>query len=168
MGAMASQFTSLTIVYSAVYSGANRRKHQSSASLAFVRGIHRWPVNSAPKWPVTRKMFPFDDVIMQKETYSFKCYLVARFANEFLPAIQIRWKLHLVVNESLTRSLLRLQMLATTAQLSYHGQNFVSTILLELYIKYCMVMVRWRPSTSEAGLRNIDKNVIWVLQERKV
>ena len=64
MGAMASQITSLTIVYSAVYSGTNQRKHQSSASLAFVRGIHRGPVNSPHKWPVTRKMFPIDDVIM--------------------------------------------------------------------------------------------------------
>ena len=64
MGTMASQITSLTIVYSTVYSGADQRKHQSSASLAFVRGIHRGPVNSPPKWPVTRKMFPFDDVIM--------------------------------------------------------------------------------------------------------
>ena len=44
MGAMASQITSLTIVYSTVYSGADLRKHQSSASLDFVRGIHRWPV----------------------------------------------------------------------------------------------------------------------------
>ena len=44
MGAMASQITCLTIVYSNVYSGADQRKHQSSASLAFVRGIHRWPV----------------------------------------------------------------------------------------------------------------------------
>ena len=41
MGTMASQITSLTIVYSTVYSGAHQRKHQSSASLAFVRGIHR-------------------------------------------------------------------------------------------------------------------------------
>ena len=41
MGAMASQITSLTIVYSTVYSGADQRKHQSSASLAFVWGIHR-------------------------------------------------------------------------------------------------------------------------------
>ena len=65
MGAMASQITSLTIVYSTVYSGADQRKHQSSASLAFVRGIHRWPVNSPHKWPVTRKRFPFDDVIMR-------------------------------------------------------------------------------------------------------
>ena len=43
-----------------VYSGADQRKHQSSASLAFVRGIHRWAVNSLHKWPVTRKMFPYD------------------------------------------------------------------------------------------------------------
>ena len=65
MGAMAAQITSLTIVYSTVYSDADRRKHQSSASLAFVWGIHRGPVNSPHKWPVTRKMFPFDDVIMK-------------------------------------------------------------------------------------------------------
>ena len=65
MSTMASQITSLTIVYSTVYSGADQRKHQNSASLAFVRGIHRWPVNSPHKGPVTRKMFPFDDVIMK-------------------------------------------------------------------------------------------------------
>ena len=57
MGAMASQIPSITIVYSTVHSGA---------SLAYVRGIHRWPVNSPHKWPVTRKMFPFDDVIMHR------------------------------------------------------------------------------------------------------
>ena len=44
--------------------GADQRKHQSSESLAFVRGIHRWPVYSPQKGPVTQKMFPFDDVIM--------------------------------------------------------------------------------------------------------
>ena len=60
---MASQITSLTIVYSTVHSGVDK-KHQSSASLAFVRGIHRSPVNSPYKWPATRKMFPFYDVIM--------------------------------------------------------------------------------------------------------
>ena len=64
MGAMASQITSLAIVYSTVYSGADQKKHQSPASLAFVRGIHRWPVNSPHTWPVTRKMFPFDAVII--------------------------------------------------------------------------------------------------------
>ena len=65
MGAITSQITSLAIVYSTVYSDADQRKHQSSASLAFVWGIHRGPVNSPHKWPATRKMFPFDDVIMR-------------------------------------------------------------------------------------------------------
>ena len=69
MGAMASQITSLTIVYSTVYAGEDQRKHQSSASLAFVRGIHRGPVNSPHKWPVTRKMFPFDHVIMEMQKH---------------------------------------------------------------------------------------------------
>ena len=64
MSIIASQITSLTFVYSTVYSSADQRKHQSSASLAFLWGIHRGPVNSPHKWPVTRKMFPFDDVIM--------------------------------------------------------------------------------------------------------
>ena len=64
MGTIASQITSLTIVYSTIYSDADQRKHQSSISLAFVRGIHRGPVNSMHKWPVTRKMFAFDDIIM--------------------------------------------------------------------------------------------------------
>ena len=64
MGVIASQITSLTIVYSIVYSDADQRKYQSSESLAFVRGIHRGPANSPHKWPITRKMFPFDDVIM--------------------------------------------------------------------------------------------------------
>ena len=62
MGHMASRITSLTIVYSTVYSDADQRKHQSTASLAFVGGIHRWLVNSTHKGSVTWKMFPFDDV----------------------------------------------------------------------------------------------------------
>ena len=64
MSSMASQITSLGIFYSTVYSGEDQRKYQSSASLAFVRRIHRGPVNSPHKRPVTRKIFPFDDVIM--------------------------------------------------------------------------------------------------------
>ena len=64
MGAMASQITGITIVYSTVCSDADQRKYQSSALLAFVKGIHRWSVNSPHKEPVTRKIFPFDDVIM--------------------------------------------------------------------------------------------------------
>ena len=51
-------------VFSTVYLDTDQRKHQSSASLAFVRGIHRRPVNSTHKRPVTQKMLPFNDVIM--------------------------------------------------------------------------------------------------------
>ena len=64
MGTIASQITSLAVVYSTIYSDGDQRKHQSSASLAFLRGIHRRPVNSPQKVPVTRKKFPFDDIIM--------------------------------------------------------------------------------------------------------
>ena len=69
MGTMASQITSLTIVYSTGYSGTDQRKRQSSVSLAFVQEIRRWPVKSPHKWPVTRKIFPFDDVIMSCEPF---------------------------------------------------------------------------------------------------
>ena len=64
MSTMVFQITSLAIVYSIVYSGADQRKHQSSLSLALVRGINRWPANSPHKGPVARKIFPFDDIIM--------------------------------------------------------------------------------------------------------
>ena len=74
MGGMSSQITSLAIVFSTVYSGVDQRKHQSSASLAIVRGIHRWPVNPPHKWPVTRKMLPFDDVIMAKRFQYWLAY----------------------------------------------------------------------------------------------
>ena len=57
MSTMASHITSLTIVYSSVYSGADQRKHQSSASLAFVRGIYRSPVNSPHKGQWRGKCF---------------------------------------------------------------------------------------------------------------
>ena len=64
MSAMASEITSLTIVYSVVYSGADQIEYQSSASLTLLWGIHRWPVNSPHKGAVTQKLFPFVDVIM--------------------------------------------------------------------------------------------------------
>ena len=62
MSLMASQITGVSIVCSTVGSGAGQRKQKSPASLAFVRGIHRWLVNH--KRPIAHKMFPFDDVIM--------------------------------------------------------------------------------------------------------
>ena len=80
MTTTASQITSLTVVYSTVYSDADQRKHQSSASLAFVRGFHRYRWIPRTTGPVTRKMFPFDDVIMHWEciamvsSHKYLCY----------------------------------------------------------------------------------------------
>ena len=107
MSEMASQITSVSIVYLAVYSDADQRKYQSSASLAFVRGIHRGPVNSPHKWPVTRKMFTFDDVIMtishprpfrgsrilfclyrQRNGFSKNCCVFNRFKSEHKHRLQ--------------------------------------------------------------------------------
>ena len=59
-----SQITGLSIVCNDVCSGTDHRKHQSSALLVFVRGIHRSPGESSHKRPVTRKMFPFDGIVM--------------------------------------------------------------------------------------------------------
>ena len=73
MSAMAFQITGVSIVYWTVCSRKKKRKKEKkcSASLAFVRGIRRWPLNSPPhKGPVARKMFPFDDVIMKLLSYS--------------------------------------------------------------------------------------------------
>ena len=78
MSAMASQIAGVSSVCSTVGSDADQRKHQSSASLAFVRGIHRWPGNSPPKKTVARKMFPFDDVIIPKYRLLLLRRLIAR------------------------------------------------------------------------------------------
>ena len=65
MTTMASQITSLTVVYSMVYSDADQRKHQSSP--------RHWPlcgeITGTGEFPAQRasyaEMFPFDDVIME-------------------------------------------------------------------------------------------------------
>ena len=65
MGAMAYQTTGVSIVNLTVCSGVDQRKYQSSASLAFVRGIHRSPVYARHEGPVTWNMIPLDDVIAE-------------------------------------------------------------------------------------------------------
>ena len=75
IGAMASQIAGVSIVYSTVCSGTNQIKQQSSASLAFVRGIHRWSGNSPHKGSVTRKVFPFNAVIMSSIS-AFHLYIL--------------------------------------------------------------------------------------------
>ena len=77
MCTIASQITSLTIVYS----DADKKNIKSSASLGFVRGIHRGPVNSPHKWPVTRNMLPFYDVIMQAWALN-QCWLIVNMSSD--------------------------------------------------------------------------------------
>ena len=110
MGTMVSQITSLAIVYSSVYSGADQRKHQNSASLAFVRGIHRWPVISPHKRPVTRKIFPFDEVIMKWVRGSVSSQIISRedsdtdqlYPHNYIPYTRLIWGLwrHKQVSEA--------------------------------------------------------------------
>ena len=83
MSTMASQITSFPIVCSVT----DQRKHQSSASLAFVRGIQWRPVNSSHKGPVTQKMFPFDDVIMKMYGFhqiNINCTNITKYTVEVL------------------------------------------------------------------------------------
>ena len=115
MGAIASQITSLTIVYSTLYSGADQSKHQSSASLAFVRGIHRGPVNSPHKWPVTRKMFRFDDVIIafSEINYFFGIWWI------FLPSTRSSRYFFCYWNNALRSNTLRFKSDALISSLIY-------------------------------------------------
>ena len=94
MGTMSSQITSPTIVYSTAHSGRYQRKHQGSASLVFVWGIHRWPMNSPHKWPVTRKMIPFDDVIMNS-TPGYERFTVRMPKCVFQPS-QVHWLIYMI------------------------------------------------------------------------
>ena len=93
MGAMASQISNLAIVYLDVYSGADRRKHQSSTSLAFVWGIHRGPVNSPHKWPVMPHHAPMHDKAMSKITLNmyYKWVLKKDFNYPRIPNVE-KWK----------------------------------------------------------------------------
>ena len=114
MNTMASQIIGISIVCSIFCSGVDeKQKHQSSASQAFVRGSHRWPVNSPHKRSVMRKIFPFDDAIMRppeldepdelpeilnhyniyaKYRYGFNTYQYAKYRTE------IDWRPKIAVN----------------------------------------------------------------------
>ena len=106
MSVMASQITSISIVYWTVCSGADQRKHQSSASLAYVRGIHQSLVDSPHKGPVMWKMFPFDDIIMlwstelwqsgtrQSHCWCWVCITTAIIPNVVVNTLRLRQNGH--------------------------------------------------------------------------
>ena len=97
----ASQIAGVSIICSTVCSGADQRKHQSLASLALVRGIQRWPVDSHHRGPVTRKMLPFDYVIVYKKKSGF-CHGVNRL--NYDPDYNTRSMNHWIKSELVDRN----------------------------------------------------------------
>ena len=99
---MASQLTSCSIVYWNVCLGADQRKFQISASLPYLRGIHRWPVNSPYKGPVMRKMLPLDDVIncalvgLVRETTGYQRFprRIGYKSRTYVNVMKSSWPLH--------------------------------------------------------------------------
>ena len=89
MSATASQITCVSIVYLTICSGTDQRKHQSSASPAFVKGIHQGPVNSPHKGPVTRNKANLRDLIAAT---SLEILLKIGFKSSIFPCdLQIWW-----------------------------------------------------------------------------
>ena len=116
IGMMPSQITSLTIVYSTVYSDTDQRKHQSLHVTGLCAGNSLVTGGFPAQMASNMEIFPFDDVIM----YCTKDWLGAHFTYDFLPAIQIRWKLRLAVIPLLAIRSQQIFAHATTAQLSCH------------------------------------------------
>ena len=86
---MASKFTGVSNVYSTIYRGVDQRKQQSSASLAFVWGIHQWPLNSSHKGPVTRKMFLLDDVIISWTVWNCSNHHIIHWSRYMCPLVDV-------------------------------------------------------------------------------
>ena len=141
VGAMASQITSLTIVYSTVYSDAGQRKHQSSASLAFVREIHRGPVNSPHKWPVTWKMLPFDDVIMYLAVVA--SIHLHRLSSTWLPLVNFWIPTDVVIKNVIASNIyIQHNLRNTWSAPTQNGRHFADDILKCILMneKFCILI----------------------------
>ena len=137
MSAIASQVTGVSIVCSTIRSGADQRKLQSSASLAFVWGIHRWPVNSTHKRPVTRKIFSFDHVIMNWTNDNQLCSETARSNVSVIESkyYDLNWR---------NAVLFRLQCVNSSLP-GQNGHHFADNIFLCILMngKFCVSIPRF-------------------------
>ena len=120
-----------------LFSGADQRKHQSSASLTFVRGIHRWSVNSPHKGPVTRKMFPFDDVIIILAVYGGYLYFcltkylkVMVYRGNNWPLNSESWYLRLMKESNDHINLLYFHIYEIRTMMSHRGNVFCITVFV--------------------------------------
>ena len=85
MSMMASHTTGILVVYWNVCSGADKKNTKAPRHLAFVRGIHRWTVSTPHQGPVTRKMFPFDNVIMYTTWWAHSIKRSNRLFSHIMP-----------------------------------------------------------------------------------
>ena len=165
MSPMASQITGVSVVCSIFCSGADKKKHQSSASLAFVRGVHRWPMNSPHKLPVTREMFPFDGVVMAEgnamllSPHAWVNYSTWKHrTDDFSVTNRIRWKylfayisclmmwlLQNGVNTTTSRFLSICNFLWTDFQEKQHNFCWIWTMCDTPLLKWAFDF-SWRPS----------------------
>ena len=112
MTPMAPQITRLAVVYSIVYSGVDKKKHQSSASLAFVRGIHR------DRW-----------IPRSKGQLRGKCFhlMTSSCIEQFV--LEIRWRLRISDAEPSSnfeyKVCHKIRMLFPSAKIGYHENSFV-------------------------------------------
>ena len=116
-----------------MYSGVDQRKHQSSASLAFMRGIHQWPVNSPHRWPVTRKRFPFDDVIMIFHNAIHQWVQISNFLIYFRVITQ-HWVDDLVSSEIILKDI---------DKSSATKKQSIQTVCIHLFHDLTLNNVRW-------------------------
>ena len=150
MGVIASQITSFTIVYSTVYSDADQRKHQSSASLAFVRGIHRGPVNSPHKWPVTRKCFHL-------MTSSCRILLVGtiRYLASDLASLQYICWFHQINTASIITKYISMNLIYQRANIYFQNSfNQLKDVMLQL-----TYWTKWTNCSYNTDTANNEK--IW-------
>ena len=169
MSAMASQITSLPIVYPAVYSRRRSKKHQSSASLAFVRGIHRWPVNFPHKGPVTRKMFPLDDVIVQQISSSF-CQILSQSPCIALTTRNLRFTI-LIKSIRITKLYICLELLHSRKPRSHYKAISWKSVQMPLLLndiqedKTINVTTQIITSSGENHVNCIDMSILSIIAE---
>ena len=123
--------------------GPDQRKHQSSASLAFVRGIHRWPVNSPRKGPVTRKIFTFYDVIMS-HGYEITNALHSKQRNWYIPVTN-----PCNMSHAISSPLCRYNMILVAVQTRHLRNVFVSRVYypVQFILQNCQKNILWYRKT---------------------
>ena len=160
--------TGVWIVFSTICSGADVRKHQSPASLTFVSGIHRWPVNSPHKGPVTRKMFPFSEDVMFLEQRGpcnpYKPCNHNRYIEIFLRTDKLRkatWKSIILKNKSkFWRTSLKVRSHMRGRTRAEAGGKLAWTQIITCVHTSCAVAERRRSGSKIRSVRNELRNYI--------